>query len=182
MTSVAPPLVCICPPFSIIPFPCRTHTCSPASSPVLLQQQNQPASAQRVTGRPPQQRPPACGAHARLSGRVTDDDDPGSTVAFPKLTTRTCLLHTRTGEGGRGLMYMETHLKLIYFTYFSSLSTVQRPMWPPPSSTQSKQATRVSTQPQTLQNMVLMVRGSAPLYLFYVTLYRGPVTNGYFFT
>lgn len=74
---------------------------------------------------------------------------------------------------------LEIHLKLIYFTYFSPLSTVQQPMWPPPSSTQSKQATRVSTQPLTLQNMVLMVRGSAQLYLFYVTLHRGPVTSGY---
>lgn len=81
-----------------------TLLCSPASSLALLHQQGQPASQQRASGCPPQQRPTACDTHPRLPAGpwLSNDDDPWATVALPQLTTRTCLFHTAgTGRGHR---------------------------------------------------------------------------------
>lgn len=150
-------------PFSPIFLLCHTSVCFPPSRPVLLQQQNQPASKQCSAGRPSQQRPPACGARARLSGRVSNDDDPGATVALPQLATGTCLLYTWTGRVGwrrLSLFYHHVHRNSGLYHLICFLSTDQQPMWPHPSSTRSKQAPPASTQAPALQNTVLTVRGS----------------------
>lgn len=158
--------------------PSDTWVCSPASFLALLHQQAQPASQQWATGCPSQQRPATCDAYTRLPGRswLPNDDDPGATIALPKLTTGTCVLHTRTGRGHRYVqvqVVMLLDFRLTYYSYFgllsnnnnsccfllSFLSIGQQLTWPHPSNTQSQQA-RASTQAPVLLNMVLTVRGS----------------------
>lgn len=100
-----------------------TWLCSPASSLALLHQQGQPASQQRSTGCPSQQRPSARDAYPRLPGRpwLPNDDDPRATIALPEFTTGTCLLHTRTGRRHRNVhvqVVMPPDFLHAYYSYF----------------------------------------------------------------